>query len=79
MKAVVYMRYGSPDLLQLEEVPEPTPKRDEVLIEACFATPRCTLGGRKGGAFTSTASFISTLNPRTPAISFGIAEIVCIS
>lgn len=33
MKAVVYSRYGSPDVLQLTEVAKPVPTDDEVLIK----------------------------------------------
>jgi NADPH:quinone reductase-like Zn-dependent oxidoreductase len=33
MKAIVYTEYGSPDLLQLREVPKPVPTDDEVLIK----------------------------------------------
>ncbi len=32
MKAIVFSEYGSPDLLQLKDVPKPVPKDDEVLV-----------------------------------------------
>lgn len=41
MKAMVYDRYGSPDVLELREIEKPSPKDDEVLIKvlAASATP----------------------------------------
>lgn len=38
MKALVYRRYGPPDVLSVEDVEKPAPKRDEVLVQVHAAS-----------------------------------------
>jgi NADPH:quinone reductase-like Zn-dependent oxidoreductase len=38
MKAIVYQKYGSPDVLELQELEKPVPKEDEVLVRVCASS-----------------------------------------
>jgi NADPH:quinone reductase-like Zn-dependent oxidoreductase len=66
MRAIVLTKYGSPDVLQLEEVEKPTPKENEVLIRIYAATVTATDPvNRKGEPFISRV-FTGLRRPKKP-------------
>jgi NADPH:quinone reductase-like Zn-dependent oxidoreductase len=71
MKAIVYTRYGPPDVLQYREVAIPTPADYEVLVELCAASVNPLDSGvmRGAGRFTG----IGLLKPREKALGSDIA------
>lgn len=56
MKAIVYTAYGSPNVLQLKEIPKPIPQNNEVLIKV-----HATTVNRTDCAFLSGKPFASRL------------------
>lgn len=58
MKAIVYHKYGSPDVLQLDQLERPTPKDDEVLIRIrAAAISTSEMAARKGDPFIARLAF----------------------
>ncbi len=76
MRAVVYDRYGGPDVLRLEEVERPVPKDDEILIRTHATTVnRTDCGWRQGKPFFSRY-FTGIRRPRKRILGSELAGVV---
>ncbi|HUU39696.1 MAG TPA: NAD(P)-dependent alcohol dehydrogenase [Desulfatiglandales bacterium] len=73
MKAIVYTKYGSPDVLELKEVEKPTPKDNEVLIKVHAASVNSTdLGFLEGKPYVVRLMF-GLLKPKLKILGCDIA------
>jgi NADPH:quinone reductase-like Zn-dependent oxidoreductase len=64
MRAVVYDRYGPPDVLRLEDVKKPIPKEDEVLVRIHATTVNRTDTGFRSAEYFVSRFFTGLLRPR---------------
>jgi NADPH:quinone reductase-like Zn-dependent oxidoreductase len=83
VKAVVYDRYGPPDVLRLTEVDRPTPKEDEVLIKVHATTVNrldvhTREANRSSGLAVSALSHLMSgvRRPRQPILGSEFAGVV---
>jgi len=64
MRAVVYDRYGPPDVLRLEEVERPLPKDDEVLIKVHASTVNRADTGLRSAEYFISRFLTGLIRPR---------------
>ncbi len=74
MKAIFCPRYGSPDVLQLQEVATPAPREDEVLIEVIAASLNSRDARRmRGNPFFLRLATRGFLRPKNPILGADVA------
>ena len=78
MKAVVYEKYGSPDVLEVQEVNKPTPKDNEILIKVQATT--VTVADFRSRSFTVPPAFwlparitLGITKPKKPILGVELA------
>src|SRR2546425_12973355 len=74
MKAIVITKYGSPDVLQFEEVEKPTPKDNQVLVkvQAASANP-LDWHGIRGKPFIARLMGTGLLRPKSSKVGADVA------
>ena len=64
MKAVVFTKYGSPDVLQLKEIEKPTPKDNEALVKVLAASLNAADFEYRRGVFIVRLLYQGPLKPK---------------
>jgi len=76
MQAIVYHRYGSPDVLEFQEIPKPTPAEDQVLIRVHAASVNPYDWHFLRGAPLPIRLFTGMRRPKFPRLGADVAGVV---
>ncbi len=68
MKAIVYTKYGSPEVLKLEDIEKPVPKENEVLIKVQASTVTATDCVFRKGEPKFSRLFTGITKPKNPVL-----------
>lgn len=76
MKAIVYKKYGPPEVAHLMEVNKPTPKDNEVLISVCYSTVNRTDSGFRSAKYFISRFWSGLFRPKYPILGCEFAGII---
>lgn len=76
MKAIVYTKYGPPEVARLMEVPKPIPKEHEVLIKVYASTVNRTDSGFRSANYFISRFWTGLLRPKYQILGCEFAGIV---
>ena len=76
MKAVIYTKYGSPNVLQVKEIEKPTPKDNEVLIKVIATTVNRTDCGFRNPEYLAVRLVGGLFKPNKQILGTELAGVV---
>ncbi|MBC7509558.1 MAG: NAD(P)-dependent alcohol dehydrogenase [Ferruginibacter sp.] len=76
MKAIVYTKYGPPEVAQLMEVPKPIPKATEVLIKVYASTVNRTDAGFRSAEYFISRFWSGLLRPKFSILGCEFAGVI---
>jgi len=76
LKAAIYKKYGSPEVVQITEVEKPTPKNNEVLIKIIATTVNRTDAGFRSAEYFVSRFWSGLFKPRFNILGCEFAGIV---
>ncbi len=76
MKALTYYKYGSPEVVHLNEIPTPTPKNDEIQVKVIASSVNRTDAGFRSAEYFVSRFFSGLLRPKLPVLGCEFSGIV---
>jgi len=76
MRAAVYRKYGPPEVVQIEEVPKPVPRNDEILVKVHFASVNRTDTGFRSAEYIISRFWSGLWKPKFPVLGCEFSGVV---
>lgn len=76
MKAIIHTSYGPPEVASLQEIPKPSPKPNEVLVQVHFSTVNRTDSGFRSAEYVISRFWSGLLRPKQQTLGSEYAGII---
>ena len=76
MKAAIHTRYGPPEIVEVKDIPKPTPKENEVLIKVHASTVNRTDSGFRSAEYVVSRFFSGLFRPKHQTLGCEFAGVI---